>query len=711
MVLNPYKRTSDDKGSASTYEKEPASISTYEKDPNSASTYEKESTSVTIDVNLDYQHNSACLNSSSNAATSRSKSSGLAWRNLRYQVPTATKGIRRLGINWRSLLDDLSGEVCPGEMVAIMGSSGAGKSTLLNALSGRLKTGRLEGTITFNGTQRVPRLFKKQAAYVEQDDLMYPQLSVRETIQYAATLKLPSKNYSIEAKRARVEEVIKALRLDRCADTVIGDSYTRGVSGGERKRTSIGVELVTEPEFMFLDEATSGLDSNSALHVCQVVRDLCRDRDIGVLMTIHQPSAKTFNLFDKIILLCRGQVVYSGPRADTLDYFASLGYHCGQHENPADFFMDLVTFDESTPEAMLLSKARIERLTENFRAQMLTATPAGTVSLETVATADFTLPPPPRYGKTAGSALTIYPPLPINNSSLSIRHGPSDVAPWALSWPAEFLVLLERCWKAQVRAKFAIAAFVVRTLIIIILIGFTYFQIDTAQSSIQNRIGILFFIPIDLMLGAVMPRLLSFSLQADILLRERSSGSYRVSSFYLAKFLTELPFVVVLDALYLTAVYFMTHLQYDASKYFTFMGVTLLVVVTSVVLGMAVGAVFRRLQLSQIIAPLIIIFLLLFGGNLVNTDTVTPALSWIRFISPVFYSYHALTRNEFTGLVFSCGDNKQCLATGAQVISYYNLEAFEIDQCVGLICVMMVVYNIIAYTALRINFKPRHLWI
>ncbi|KAJ1925242.1 hypothetical protein IWQ60_004678 [Tieghemiomyces parasiticus] len=649
--------------------------------------------------------------------------SGLVWSNLNYRVPTATKGLRRRAIEWRTLLDNVSGSVHPGEMVAIMGSSGAGKSTLLNSLAARLKDGKLDGAVAFNGKPRDPHLFKKQAVYVEQDDLMYPELTVRETIRYAAALKLPARGYSKAAKHARVEEVIKALRLDRCADTIIGDSYTRGVSGGERKRASIGVEFVTDPEFMFLDEATSGLDSNSALHVCQVVQDLCRDRQIGVLMTIHQPSSKILNLFDKIILLCRGQVIYSGPRAAALSYFESLGYHCGQHENPADFFMDLMTIDTITAEALSTSEARIEHLVQHYRAHGPGVSSSGEkatmhpISCSPNASTSFSpnashagMPNPSQRASALETTVAATPPATVDASDLPMATKTN----WALSWYAEFGVLLARCWKAQIRAKFTIVAMAMRAIIMTLFLGFTYFQLDRDQPSIQNRIGLLFFVPIDLMFDAVMPRLLSFSLQADIMMRERSGGAYRVSSFYLAKLLTELPFILGFDIVYVTGIYFLSHLQYDAGRYFSFLGVCLLLATTAVSLGMAVGAVFRRLPLSQIMAPLIIVILLIFGGNLANSASITPVLSWIRFISPVFYSYHALALNEFRDLTFSCGSGDaegQCLREGAKILSYYDLDGISIGLCVGLLCALLVAFNIIGYISLRYNFKPRMMWI
>ncbi|KAJ1978286.1 hypothetical protein H4R34_003260 [Dimargaris verticillata] len=425
---------------------------------------------------------------------------GLEWYDLTYKVATEHKGVRRRATKFKTILHGISGRVMPGEMVAIMGSSGAGKSTLLNALSGRLTTGKLSGRVHFNGQRRVPSRFKKQAAYVEQDDLMYAQLSVRETIQYAATLRLPSKDYSAADKYAKVNHVLDALRLTGVSDTYIGDAMIRGVSGGERKRTAIGVELVTDPEFMFLDEATSGLDSNSAYHVCEVVKEVARQRNMGALMTIHQPNAKIFNLFDKVILLSKGQLVYYGPVDQALGYFASLGHHCGQYENPADFYLDLMTIDNATEQMSQETNARVDHLISSFQqfvdghpdiydnttqhkslAEVID--PAKEALLETASnghTESETAAQPHGYDTRPSTA---------TQSRASIAITEKSTSGWALPWVHELYVLIGRCWKAQLRNKFFIIAMVAQYVILMLLMGFTFFQIDTTQSSIQSRIA------------------------------------------------------------------------------------------------------------------------------------------------------------------------------------------------------------------------------
>ncbi|KAJ1649884.1 hypothetical protein IWQ61_009161 [Dispira simplex] len=652
---------------------------------------------------------------------------GLYWSNLHYSVPCPSQGLRRhLSADYKTLLDGVSGHVAPGEMVAIMGSSGAGKSTLLNSLAGRVKTGKLSGTILFNNQKRVPHLFKKQASYVEQDDLLYPQLTVRETLHYAATLKLPCRSHATQAIRQRVEEVITALRLGNAADTYIGDTLVRGVSGGERKRTSIGIELVTDPQFLFLDEATSGLDSNSALHVCEVVRQIGQQRQVGVLMTIHQPSSTILNLFDKIILLSRGQTVYYGGTQQALGYFASLGYHCGEHENPADFYLDLMTIDHTSPERLQESEARVNHLVESFRnfvqrhpevynptAQTLTNPSTAVGSLDD--NRDIANYPDGEIDTDMPSSAVSDPKdgkLKLQNAP-SCTTRPTGATGWALSWGKELYVLTQRCWTVTMRSRFSLVTETFRAIVVTLMLGFIFFEMGHDQPSVRGRIGLLFFFPVDILFAVVMPSLVVVALEMAIMSRERRGGTYRISTFYLAKFLTALPIPLVLNTIYCVGVYFLGNLHYRADKFFIFLGMIWLLILAMVSFGMAIGAIFHKIQVAQVIAPLLLIIGTWFGGNVISSSQITPVLSWIRYLAPIYYVYHALAQNEFNGLTFTCGGavNNVCLSSGTEVLREYDLDDLNIGICVACLLGLMVAYHVVIYLALRLKDKTCYIWI
>lgn len=238
----------------------------------------------------------------------------------------------------RSVLNGVSGIVRPGELLAMLGPSGSGKTTLLTALAGRLP-GKISGSITYNG-QPFSSAMKRKAGFVSQDDILYPHLTVLETLTYAAFLRLP-KNLTKKEKIEQAELIIMELGLIRCRNSMVGGPLVRGISGGERKRVSIGQEMLVNPSLLLLDEPTSGLDSTTAQRIVATLRWVARGGRT-VVTTIHQPSSRLYRMFDKVLVLSEGYPIYCGGANLVMDYFASIGYVPGFNlVNPADFLLDL----------------------------------------------------------------------------------------------------------------------------------------------------------------------------------------------------------------------------------------------------------------------------------------------------------------------------------------------------------------------------------
>lgn len=220
----------------------------------------------------------------------------------------------------------------------MLGPSGSGKTTLLTALGGRLP-GKITGKVTYNG-QHFSSSMKHNTGFVTQDDVLYPHLTVLETLTYTALLRLP-KQLSKQEKKEQAETVMEELGLTRCRDSVVGGPLLRGVSGGERKRVSIGQEMLVNPSLLFLDEPTSGLDSTTAQRIIATLRRLARGGRT-VITTIHQPSSRLYRMFDKVVVLSDGCPIYSGHAGRVMEYFRSIGYEVGfNFINPADFLLDL----------------------------------------------------------------------------------------------------------------------------------------------------------------------------------------------------------------------------------------------------------------------------------------------------------------------------------------------------------------------------------
>ncbi|KAJ1831477.1 hypothetical protein LPJ63_004251 [Coemansia sp. RSA 2711] len=601
----------------------------------------------------------------------------LKWDGLTYEVDS------KMGksTSTRAILSGITGQVRAGEMIAIIGSSGAGKTTLLNALSGRIIGGRLAGQVLFHGAKRHPGNYKRLTAYVQQDDIMHSMLTVQETLSYAAKLRLSDAQYTAEQKSQRVAEIIKQLRLSGIKGSRIGSAKTRGVSGGERKRVSIGAELLTDPDLLFLDEPTSGLDSNSSQLVVELVKQVASERQIGAMMTIHQPSARIFNTFDKVILLSQGHVVYFGPTSSAIEYFAGIGFHCPVHENPADYFIDLMTLDYRTEELLAESQARVVGLAESFQQHRA----KGEQSIESLV-----------EDKTETGSSTL--------SSLASADSRN-------SWMVEFKTLAHRDWTNLTRNLMFLISQGFQSLVTALIVGFMFFYLKHDAISIQNRLGVLFVMVLNSTFPVVMPSMQAYLEERDIMHRERASAVYRVTSFYVSKAITFMPVALLNGVVFVAGVYFISHLQFDVGKFFVALGVYSCSNIVSIAFMLLIGSAVENIDVAFVIGPAILTLQLLFGGLLANPSTTTPVLRWLRWINPVSYAYAALVQNEFDGMEFECQPGAQCYTNGEQVIATYSMGRFSIGENVMFQLLLAAVFFVAGYAMLRWKIKPKYIWI
>ena len=277
----------------------------------------------------------------SNSYETEDEITRLAYHRLFYSLPKIDI-FGLIKFKQKQIIRNVSGVMYPG-LNAIMGPTGSGKTTLLDILAARKDKSYLEGTVLMNDKPR-SKQFKCMTGYVVQDDCLMGTLSVRENIYFSACLRLKN-SFSRKEKKAKVQKVIEKLGLLEVADTKIGTEFTRGVSGGERKRTHIAMELVISPSVLFLDEPTTGLDAFTAVNLMKILKKIGDEGKI-IIMAIHQPRYAIFNLFDSITLLSHGRAVYQGTTRQAVEYFSSQGHECPARENPADFFLDLIADDE-----------------------------------------------------------------------------------------------------------------------------------------------------------------------------------------------------------------------------------------------------------------------------------------------------------------------------------------------------------------------------
>ncbi|CAH1426966.1 unnamed protein product [Lactuca virosa] len=288
----------------------------------------------------------------------------LTWEELRVVVSSsewnAGKG------RCKSLLSGVSGYAKPGEIVAIMGPSGCGKSTLLDSLAGRLASNtRHTGRVLING--RKQRLTYGTLAYMTQEQVLMWTLTVKEAVYYSAELQLP-KLMPRSEKRERADRTIREMGLQDCVNTRIGGWGFKALSGGQKRRVSICLELLTHPKLLLLDEPTSGLDSATSYHVMNQIVKLTRQYQMTVLATIHQPSSQVFGLFDNLCLLSMGKTIYFGPTLAANQFFAVNGFPCPDLQSPADHYLMTINvdFDEETVSGEVPDEHIINALAESY---------------------------------------------------------------------------------------------------------------------------------------------------------------------------------------------------------------------------------------------------------------------------------------------------------------------------------------------------------
>ncbi|KAA3490137.1 ABC transporter G family member 32-like [Gossypium australe] len=273
-----------------------------------------------------------------------------------------------------TILDDCSGIVRPSRLTLLLGPPSSGKTTLLLALAGRLGTHlQMSGEVTYNGHGLKEFVPPRTSAYVSQQDWHVAEMTVRETLEFAGRCQGVGSKYDMLVELARreknagikpdedldifmkslalggnetslvVEYIMKILGLDLCADTLVGDEMLKGISGGQKKRLTTGELLVGPARVLFMDEISNGLDSSTTYQIIKYLRHSTCALDGTTVISLLQPAPETYHLFDDVILLCEGQIVYQGPREEALDFFAFMGFKCPERKNVADFLQEVLS--------------------------------------------------------------------------------------------------------------------------------------------------------------------------------------------------------------------------------------------------------------------------------------------------------------------------------------------------------------------------------
>ncbi|KAG1665894.1 Protein white [Nymphon striatum] len=548
----------------------------------------------------------------------------------------------------KKILDNVSGSVRSGQLLAIIGHSGSGKTTLLNVLNGRNISGlKVDGHISLCTTSYPQRMDNNvHQAFVQQQDLFIETLTVREHLNFHSKIRLSQHLLSASERKKKVDAILLEFGLMKCADTKIGGPNSfKGISGGEMKRLSFATQMMENPDILFCDEPTSGLDSFMALNVVTVLKQMASMGRI-VVLTIHQPSSKVFSLFDRILLLAEGRVGFMGSRLQAYKFFNEAGMQCPVNHNPADFYMQqLSTCSDEHHLQYATSKASgiplHSRICDMFDIKRSTYDgPENHKKLVSIFCYNMKL-------------FSILQKLAIFQIDIQLR------CPWHI----QFNALMHRSFMTIVREPLLSFVRFIQISVISVVLGSLYFKQTLTQEGVLNINGALYLTLMCVTFQNLFGVITVFCSELPLFLREHSDKLYSNSAYFISKTFAEfqlvkqshtgnyfqiiLPIFIIQPFIIVTVVYFMIDLYQDIYHYVICCLVVILVanVVTS--FGYFVSSACSSTQMALTVSTPMIIPLLIFGGYFVKNNTASVYLGWIRYLSWFHHGFQALAINQW----------------------------------------------------------------
>jgi ATP-binding cassette subfamily G (WHITE) protein 2 len=531
----------------------------------------------------------------------------IEFRNLRFSVPS------------KEILKGISGHCKSGRILAILGQSGAGKSTFLDILAcNPTPGGSVEGEVLVNGFPRQDAKFRKAACYVMQRDVLQASATVRESILTSALLKLPI-SMTRKEKEARVDSVLEELGLIECQHVRIGDELLgiKGVSGGQRRRVSIGIELIKDPKAIFLDECTSGLDSEMAVALVGTLKNLAVLKQKTIVLTIHQPNSLITSKFDDFMLLAGGELVYFGEWEGAVPFFNLAGLSCPQFTNPTDFFLNC-----------LQDQANVDTLVEQQRRKGAASGMQGAQDEEAGAVSGAG-----GNGRAISQAGA--------DASKDIQPTHPEVPGWYQTY-----VLTLRNYHNYVRNPVMLFSETAQYLFMGLFVGLMYLQLNNSvETGVSDRMASLWFGMAVLSFTPSYTAVTIWDRERVLLRREVGQAMYSVSSWFAARTIVTVPTQIIQTLLFGLVAFFMVGYALTWSNILIYLCSYALFQITSESIGVLCAAFTRNSTTAILALTFVLLLLLSFSGFLVSDIPVY--FKWIRTISFLTYAYDAVVLSEF----------------------------------------------------------------
>ncbi|CAH01249.1 uncharacterized protein KLLA0_C04477g [Kluyveromyces lactis] len=535
-----------------------------------------------------------------------------------------------------TIVNNVSFSLPNGQLMAIIGGSGSGKTTMLNVLAGKTNS-----SINYDGEIQYSRDAAKEGskadekvttAYLTQHDALAARLTCRETLRIAADLKL---HLPKQERYSLVEELIAELGLRDCSETFVGDSINKGLSGGEKRRLSIAVQMIANPSVLFLDEPTTGLDAYSAFLLIKTLKKLCEHGGRTIIMSIHQPRSDILFALDQVCLLSKGFPMYCGAVVGMVEYFSSMGYTVPERCNPADYLIDICSVDNRTEKSTLDSEGRWNMFASEWQERCST-----------------------KYDTSKETAVISVDPSPPSVSILQ-----------------QTFILTKRNFLLSSRDRLTLFAVQFEPVIVGIVVGWIFYKPDqTSESGLRTIAGALYIV------GSIQGYLLLLletyrlsELDIKIYDRERSEGCVTAFSYLMARRLSNLVQEdILIPLLFAIITYFMFGLEANAGRFFTYFGCTLVSHQTSVAVAYMAVSISRDFSKAGLVGNLTFTLQSMACGFFVNAEKMPVYVRWTKYIAYLWYTFSALMSNTFSN--FGCHQiNGSEVCTGDQYIDTFGI--------------------------------------
>ncbi|TMW51269.1 hypothetical protein DOY81_003655 [Sarcophaga bullata] len=574
----------------------------------------------------------------------------------------------------KTVLKGISGKFLSGKLTGIMGPSGAGKSSIMNILTGFTRKG-VSGTINFGNVTNA----RKSCCYIMQDDHFYAWFTVEESMMLATSLKISDKCLTLKEKKLLIEQILDTLKLVNCKHT-----RCDRLSGGQRKRLSIALELIDNPAILFLDEPTTGLDSSSSYDTIQLLK-LLASQGRTVVCTIHQPSSNIYNLFDQIYVLSQGHCTYQGRPERTVDFLKSVGLECPTYHNPADYLLECVNGDygEYTKE---LNEAALKPEWNHEYQLMDSSSSLNNIPMVKMSDPYAQFDCKKRLSLSHAFNKHIYPP-----------------PEWIRLW-----LLIGRC-HVQIFRDWTLTHLKLLTHILCaILIGLFFGDSGSNANKQFSNFGSFLVHTLYLWYTTIMPGILRFPQEIAVIKKESFNNWYKLKTFYMATLITSTPMHILYSTIYLTITYLMTDQPMEFERYVKMILTGMVITICADGLGILVGTLFNPVN-GTFIGAIISCFMLMFSGFLILLVHMSNIMRIASYISPLRYGLENMILSMYSNNRADtiCPDNVlYChFKNAATVLKTVGMETDNYTMNLCILILQLLFYKCLAYFTLKRKVK------